>query len=203
MNFDSFLSAPRWEILQILAQNPSSPLELAAKLGTTVAYMSQQLKLLDAAALITKTKTGATEKGKPRSVYSLSHDFSYLVVLYPFLASRRLISATPHHRAILSLWFIEDLSLHSSYEKVYHFLEGHFSSLDGVFVDTRTPKFILVGDVKKLRPLVSPLLSRLTPKVLCEYCSRSQFVKFDDEQVLPLFDPSNLKGILKGGMQVS
>ena len=58
MNYDSFLSTPRWEILQILAEKPSSPIEIAEKLGTTVSYASQQLTLLSAAGIVFKKKTG-------------------------------------------------------------------------------------------------------------------------------------------------
>jgi len=81
MELDMFLVEKRWEILKILADRPSSPIELAEKLGTTVSYVSQQLKLLEAMNLIRKEKTGIAEKGKPRSVYSIQNELVYLTLL--------------------------------------------------------------------------------------------------------------------------
>ena len=75
MELDSFLASPRWEILSLISERPSSPIELAEKTKTTVSFVSQQLKLLEAAQIVKKTKTGAFEKGKPRNLFSISQDF--------------------------------------------------------------------------------------------------------------------------------
>jgi len=79
MELDSFLASPRWEILQILTQKPSSPIEIAAKINTTVSFVSQQLKLLEAASLVKKARTGAVEKGKPRTLFLLSKEIAYII----------------------------------------------------------------------------------------------------------------------------
>ena len=63
MELDSFLASPRWEILKIISEKPSSPIEIAKKTKTTVSFISQQLKLLEAARIVSKEKTGAFEKG--------------------------------------------------------------------------------------------------------------------------------------------
>ena len=81
MNLDSFLAEPKWEILKIICDKPSSPIEIAKITKTTVSYVSQQLKLLEAIGIVKKTKTGAYEKGKPRNVFSISEEFAYVSVL--------------------------------------------------------------------------------------------------------------------------
>ena len=69
MELDSFLASPRWEILKIISERPSSPIEIGEKTKTTVSFVSQQLKLLEAAQIVSKEKTGAFEKGKPRNLF--------------------------------------------------------------------------------------------------------------------------------------
>lgn len=81
MELDSFLASPRWEILKIISEKPSSPIEIAKKTKTTVSFISQQLKLLEAARIVSKEKTGAFEKGKPRNLFSISKDVVYLTML--------------------------------------------------------------------------------------------------------------------------
>jgi DNA-binding MarR family transcriptional regulator len=69
MDIDSFFTSPRWKVLEILAKTPSSPMEISKQLNTSIAYISQQLKLLEAAGLVTKVRTRATERGKPRTLF--------------------------------------------------------------------------------------------------------------------------------------
>ena len=54
MELDSFLASPRWDILRIISENPYSPIEIAERTKTTVSFVSQQLKLLEAAGLVKK-----------------------------------------------------------------------------------------------------------------------------------------------------
>jgi len=60
METDYLLSSARWDILKIISEKPSSPIQIAEKLNTTVSHVSQQLRLLEAAGLVTKKKTGET-----------------------------------------------------------------------------------------------------------------------------------------------
>ena len=62
MEVDVFLGNQRWKILEFLAHKPSSPSEVSKHIKTSVAYVSQQLKLLEVAGLIVKEKTGSVEK---------------------------------------------------------------------------------------------------------------------------------------------
>ena len=49
-------SEQKWNILRCLSQGKSSPLQLAGKLNTTMANISQQLRLLEATNLVKKEK---------------------------------------------------------------------------------------------------------------------------------------------------
>jgi predicted transcriptional regulator len=171
MNFDSFLSSPRWEILQIIAKSPSSPTEIAGKLGTTIAYVSQQLKLLDAAGLIFKTKTGASEKGKPRSVFETEKDLIYIAALTKNFSEKKLISSQDYHQDILKIWLLEDSSFHPYFEKLYWELEGNKKEIEFLFLDIKSPRFIVVTDSKTLKSKIENFISKLDKKLGCSFVS--------------------------------
>jgi DNA-binding transcriptional regulator GbsR (MarR family) len=101
MELDSFLASPRWEILSLISERPSSPIELAEKTKTTVSFVSQQLKLLEAAQIVIKTKTGAFEKGKPRNLFSISKDFLYLIILTNGFSEKKQIDLDYYKKSIL------------------------------------------------------------------------------------------------------
>ena len=96
MELETLLTGTKWEIIEILATNPCSPSELAEKLNTTIANISQQLRLLQTAGLIKKQKTGSGKQGvrkpgKPRMLFSLSEDFAFITIMSKGLAKKRLV----------------------------------------------------------------------------------------------------------------
>jgi predicted transcriptional regulator len=91
MDLETLLTGTKWEILSIIAENPSSPLELAKKLNTTIANISQQLRLLQTADLVKKERTGSGKPGKPRMLFSLSDDFAMIIVLSKGFAKKKLV----------------------------------------------------------------------------------------------------------------
>jgi len=183
MNFDSFLVSPRWEILQILAKSPSSPTELAVKLETTVAYVSQQLKLLDAAGLITKTKTGSSEKGKPRFLFELSKEIIYLAALSEGISEKKVIQVNDYHRTILKLWLVKDSSLHYYFEKLYWKLDENKKEIDSIFLDVSSPRIIVVSDSKTLKSKIDSYVSDFDKKINCSFVAKEN-IKSSKEVVL-------------------
>ncbi len=172
MDFDSFLTSPRWEILVIIAEKPSSPVEIAEKLNTTVSYISQQLKLLDAAGIVKKEKTGAVERGKPRALFSISEEFAYLTLLSEGLANKNLLKLDYHHKDILKIWMIEDTTLHIPIERLYWKL---YCSPDvkGVYIETKAPfKIIIVSENNKLKKDIESFAKKLENKLDISFSSR-------------------------------
>lgn len=165
MNFDSFLGEKRWEILEIVAKNPSSPIEIAEKLGTTVSYISQQLKLLEAARIIYKTKTGSAEKGKPRSLYAISEEFVYVISLTKGFSNKKLIYLSPYHKIILAVWTLEDASLHNSMQNlIFKLIESNLD-FDSLFLDRENSKLIIVSNSKEIKSKVDSFVKILERKV--------------------------------------
>ena len=62
MVLEQLLTGSRWEILEQLAEAPKSTGELAKKLGTSAANISQQLKQLELGGIIKKERTKKTNK---------------------------------------------------------------------------------------------------------------------------------------------
>ena len=94
MELDGLFTSTKWEILSLIAREPRNPLMLAEQLGTSIANVSQQLRLLEVAGLVRKEKVSNRERGKPRTVYSLAGDLFYMVILSKDRQEKRLTPLT-------------------------------------------------------------------------------------------------------------
>jgi predicted transcriptional regulator len=163
MDFDMFLTSPRWEILQLIAEKPASPVELAQKLKTTVSYISQQLKLLDAAGVVKKERTGAVERGKPRTLFSISNELAYLTVLSSGFSNKKLLKVDEHHKAILKIWMVEDVSLHSYIERLYWNIWENPEDIEGIFINSSGK--IIVACSKRIKQDIENYLKKFDRKL--------------------------------------
>lgn len=101
MDLETLLTGTKWEIIELIAENPSSSTELAKDLKTTVANISQQVRLLETAGLVNKKKTGSGKPGKPRVLFSLSHDFAFITIFTKGYSEKRLIKIDNKQREVL------------------------------------------------------------------------------------------------------
>lgn len=201
MDFDLFLTSPRWEILQIIAEKPSSPIEIAEKLKTTVSYVSQQLKLLDAANLLVKEKTGAAEKGKPRTLFRLSSELLYITALTKKFSEKKLLYISDYHKSILKIWLHIDSSLHYYAEKLFWKLEENIPEIEAIFIENSNfiPKMLIVSDSKKLKAYIGTFSKALDNKIEPVFILKNQLKKFSFDSLIPLHDPHEILEELKGG----
>jgi len=206
MELDSFLASPRWDILQIIARQPASPIEIAAEIGTTVSFVSQQLKLLEAARIVTKKRTGLVEKGKPRTLFSLASEIAYIIPLSRDFNEKRTISLSAKRKATLKIWELEDLELQESVQRAFWLLSSHFDVISGVAVYTKSSqkKLIIIADnnsdIQKLKG-VKRAGDELPLQVAS---SSSEFSKLESEFLAPIYDPQGIFEnwtVLKGGLQ--
>ena len=101
MDLETLLTGTKWEIIEILANKPSFPLELAKKLNTTIANISQQLRLLQTAGLIKKQRTGSAKPGKPRMLFSLSNNYAFITIMSKDFAKKKLIKISKKQKEAL------------------------------------------------------------------------------------------------------
>lgn len=194
MDYDTFLSSQRWVILEIIAKKPSSPVEISQKIGTSVSYVSQQVKLLEAAGLIRKERTGSADKGKPRLVYSIAREILQVTGLLRNSPMKKNLSLDLHKKVTLRIWDLENESLHPLIEKFYWEIEADLKDVSGIYFDSSKKELLLVSDSKKIRANAEKLEGLKT-----KFVSESELKKFGEVHVL--YDPNLLgdKQFLKGG----
>ena len=103
MDIETLLTGSKWEIIQSLSKESLSPLELAKRLNTTIANISQQLRLLQAANLIKKQKTGHAAKGKPRTLFSLAEDYALIIVFTKGFTEKKLVKLSEKNKQSLKI----------------------------------------------------------------------------------------------------
>lgn len=130
MDMHSFFGSPKWAILEILSLSPSSPVEISEKTENSVSYVSQQLKLLEAAGLVVKVKTKSFEKGKPRVIYSINKEVAEITALIKTTPGRKTIYLDEHQKTILRIWLFVSKSEVYSVERFYWKVEEELSKKD-------------------------------------------------------------------------
>jgi predicted transcriptional regulator len=207
MELDSFLSSPRWDILRVIAEKPSSPMEIAAHINTTISFVSQQLKLLEAAGIVKKTRTGNVDKGKPRTLFSISKETMYVVPLAKGFQEKKLLPLTRERSIILKIWSLEDQKSHVPLERFFWSIEGFLKTIDALFVYTKglTPKVFILAKDDKLTHQINDTQKRLEEKMPYEVVpSVSALSKLEYESLVPIYDPHRFfqgKSKVKGGIQ--
>ena len=205
MNSDLFFSSPRWKILEVLTTTPSSPLEISHKVNTSVAYVSQQLKLLEAAKFIERQKTGSSEKGMPRSLYSISNEVLYLTALVRGHPSKKLLYLTNYHKLILKIWLLENSDLHYFVERLYWKIEGYLPDVRAIFIDNSSnkPLIYLVSESKELKSIINTFQKETNQRIEIKIIQEADLKKISFDSICSIHDPSLIliKKEMKGGMK--
>ena len=151
MELEILFTEQRWNILKSLTEGRFSPLQLAQRSNTTIANISQQLRLLEAAELIKKEKIQNREKGKPRTLFSLSHDYAYLVSTMKDFAKKKLLELSDYHKIILRILFLENPELHYYLSKFYWKIEDYLDQIQMIMVisDKEEIEVVIVADKAK------------------------------------------------------
>jgi DNA-binding transcriptional regulator GbsR (MarR family) len=203
MEVGTFLVEKKWDILEILSSSPCSPTELGEKLGVSSSYVSQQLKLLEAIGLVSKNKTGEFEKGKARNVYFISNEFVYLNLITKNVSQKKLIHLTSHHKSILNIWLIDDVSLHYPIEKLFWKLEDLLGEIEGVFIEQGfVTKILVLSGSKEVKKRLDSVLKGLDKKISCSFISKDNLSKIPLENLLSIHDPNDILFKLKKGENV-
>jgi DNA-binding transcriptional regulator GbsR (MarR family) len=101
MDLETLLTGTKWEMIELLSKESLSPTEIAEKLNTSIANISQQMRLLQAAGLIKKQKVSSGKPGKPRTCFSLSEDFALITIFSKGFAKKKLIKISSKQKELL------------------------------------------------------------------------------------------------------
>lgn len=129
MELETLFTASKWDILQLLSENNYSPLELSERSNTSLANISQQLKLLEMAGLVTSKRLPNRDKGQPRLKYELKDDQSYLIATANNFVQKKMFKLSPYNKIILQIWFYDDPQIRYVLEKAFWQIEPHLKDI--------------------------------------------------------------------------
>ena len=134
MDIVTLFTEQRWNILTFLSEKKYSPLQLAEKSNTTMANISQQLRLLEASNLVKKEKISNRDRGKPRTLFSLSDDYAYLISAMNGFADKKLKKLDNFHKILFRVWFLGDSNLEYYTEKFIWSIESWIKNIDLIII---------------------------------------------------------------------
>lgn len=121
----------------MLSAGSKSPLQLAKLSNTSVANISQQLRLLEMAGLVQSKRISNRDRGQPRLLYSLVGNHSFLISSSKDFVEKKFLQLSDYNKVILKIWFLEDTKTHYYLEKAFWFLEDHISRMEAILLDNK------------------------------------------------------------------
>lgn len=173
MELESMFTDQKWNILKCLSEDKFSPLQLSKKLDTTMANISQQLRLLEATNLVKKEKIKNRDRGKPRTLFSLNNDCAYLISAMGSFADKKLLKVNEHHKVILRIWFLKDIDAQYDIEKIYWNLRSKLSDISAIIWNNKEEKLLIYADninhikscIKDVSTSIKVDIKKLSPRM--------------------------------------
>ena len=135
MEQETLFTASKWDILKVLSTEKKSPIQLAKVLNTSVANVSQQLRLLEMAGLVQSKRISNRDKGQPRLLYSLSGNHSFLIASANDFVEKKFLQLSEYNKIILKIWFLDNPEAHYFLEKAFWHVEEHIEKINAIFID--------------------------------------------------------------------
>jgi predicted transcriptional regulator len=204
MEQETLFTASKWEILKILSIGPKSPIQLAKLSNTSVANVSQQLRLLEMAGLVQSKRISNRDKGQPRLLYSLVGNHSFLIASSSDFVEKKFLRLSDYNKVILKIWFLDNAGVHHFLEKAFWHLEDKISKISAIAIDKRTLDsnqlvMIVVSDDLTIKNSLKKLLVRnpegIAKEIQFNVKSSSELARFLSQNygsVYALYDPNNL-----------
>lgn len=202
MEQETLFTASKWDILKILSSGSKSPLQLAKMSNTSVANISQQLRLLEMAGLVQSKRISNRDKGQPRLLYSLVGNHSFLIASTQDFVDKKLLKLSEYNKVILKIWFLDNPKLHYYLEKAFWQIEEFLTEGDALLFDTNNSNDISLllvsansGAKKEFKKLSIKSPDGVSKTVLFNVKSRDEFKRNLSTQkpnFYALYDPSNV-----------
>lgn len=190
MELAPLFAEQRWNILKHLSNEALSPLQLAGLTKTTIANISQQLRLLEAADLVKKEKIPNRDRGQPRSLFSLTKDYAYVVSVMDRFAEKKLIRLTPNQKSLMKIWSIDDTQQREQIEKAYFEAHGYLDRARATAVDLSSKPVLVI--VTSDRASIKALEGMDGVRLLDEGKIRDYLKKSDTSKFMAIDDPYQL-----------
>jgi len=142
-----------------LEARKKSPIDLAKETNTSVANISQQLRLLELAGFVKSERISNRDKGLPRILYSVSDNHSYIVASTPGFVDKKFLTLQEYQKCTLRIWFLDNSALQRYLERFFWTIEKHLEKIDVITMDAKDFSNVNVGivttnaELKKLKDI--------------------------------------------------
>jgi predicted transcriptional regulator len=159
MEQETLFTSSKWDILKCLEAGKRSPIDLAKETNTSVANISQQLRLLELAGFVKSERISNRDKGLPRILYSVSDNHSYIVASTPGFVDKKFLTLQEYQKCTLRIWFLDNSALQRYIERFFWTIEKHLEKIDVITIDAKEFSNVKVGivtnnmDLKKLKDI--------------------------------------------------
>lgn len=124
----------KWDMIQLLAKNDSTPSDLAKKLGTSLQNVQFQLSRLEAAGIVKKAGKAASTR-RPFTVYSLGQGFVILAKALPGGEAEIIqLAADETKKVQLRIWAIPQQGFHYFLDKFWWDLQENLADIEALAV---------------------------------------------------------------------
>ena len=130
LDTETLFTATKWEILKLLESKPHAPIEIAKELGSSLANISQQLRLLEMAGLVQSKRVPNRDKGQPRVLYSMAGNLSYMIATTDNFVDKKVVKLSERNKSVLRIWFLEEDELRYALEKAFWQIEEHLPNIE-------------------------------------------------------------------------
>jgi predicted transcriptional regulator len=152
METEQLFTTAKWAILEQLSKRSMSPLEISNYVNTSLANISQSLRLLELAGIVTSKRVPNRDKGLPRIIYSLKADFALPITIGKNSAHKELMQIGRHRKATLNAWHYPNKKYQPVIEKLYEItnlhVEGIGSKLNVNILPKKTADKIKIPSLK-------------------------------------------------------
>lgn len=198
MEQETLFTASKWDILKILSSGSKSPIQLAKMSNTSVANISQQLRLLEMAGLVQSKRISNRDKGQPRLLYSLVGNHSFLIASTQDFVDKKLFRVSEYNKVILKIWFLDNPKLHYYLEKAFWHIEENLRENDALLFETGNSNdisLIIISDNPELKRILKKISIKspegFSRTVIFNVKAKSEIKKLPSAWYV-LYDPSNL-----------
>lgn len=175
MEQETLFTASKWEILKLLERGALSPIELANLSRTSVANVSQQLRLLEMAGIVKSERVSNRDKGQPRVLYSIAGNSCYVISTANSFVDKKHHQMSFYNKIILRVWFHPELQEHYFIEKAFWQIDHLLHKLDSLSVSSSK-------DELTFHLLTSQKLPELSPVTFTDVEGRSRKIVFTTKQ---------------------
>jgi len=169
--------------------------------------VSQQLKLLEAAGLVKKQKTGAFEKGKPRTLFSISQESLYIVPLAKNAPDKTLLHLSKENKITINIWALKNKKLQVSLQKFFWSIQPNLDAIENISIYTKSlsPKVYITTKDTSLTHQINEIQKNMEdPLVFQVVTSPISLEKLSEEHLYSIYTSQEIAANernMKGGLE--